>query len=49
MVRVRVACTGLADVILVVDASDSIRRERFPQVIELLTAVVEQMDIDSDR
>jgi len=44
-----VACSGLADVILVMDASDSIRIERFPRVIELLTAVVEQMDVDSGR
>ena len=32
-----------------VDASDSIRIERFPHVIELLAAVVEQLDVDSGR
>ena len=35
--------------ILVVDASDSMRIERFPRVVELLTGVVDQMDVDSGR
>lgn len=33
----------------VIDASDSIRIERFPRVMDLLTGVVEQMDIGSER
>jgi len=43
------ACTGRADVIFAIDASDSIRTERFPHVIRLLSSVVEQMDIGSER
>ena len=42
-------CTGRSDVIFVIDASDSIRIERFPRVTQLLTSVVEQMDIGSER
>ena len=43
------ACSGRADVVFVIDASDSIRVERFPLVTELLVAVVEQMDIGPER
>jgi Mg-chelatase subunit ChlD len=44
-----VACSAQVDLIFVVDASDSIRIERFPQVINLIAAVVDQMDIGPDR
>jgi len=43
------ACTGRADIIFVIDASDSIRIERFPLVKQLLIDVVEQMDLGSER
>ena len=43
------ACTGLADIVFVIDASDSTRIERFPHVRQLLSEVVEQMDLGSER
>jgi len=43
------ACSGRADVVFVIDASDAIRVERFPRVTRLLASVVEQMDIGSER
>jgi collagen type VI alpha len=39
----------LTDVVLVIDASDSIRNDRFPLVIALLMSVVDQLDVGFNR
>ena len=42
-------CDGRLDVVLVVEASHNIRRERYPHVLELLASVVDQLQVSSDK
>jgi len=44
-----VGCDGRLDIVLVVEASDNIRNERFPRVLDLLSSVVEQFDVAADK
>jgi hypothetical protein len=41
-------CSGLLDLALVIDASGSIRNERFSPIIEFLVEVVEQFHLEGD-
>jgi len=42
-------CDGRLDVVLVIEASNNIRRERYPLVLDLLASVVEQFEVSADR
>jgi len=40
-----VACDSRLDVVLVVEASDNMRSERYPHLLDLLASVVEQFQV----
>jgi len=42
-------CDDRLDVVLVVEASNNIRSERYPKVLDLLSSVVEQFDVAADK
>lgn len=44
-----VACDGLADVILMIDTSGSIRENRFGMVTDWARQVVEQLEVTDNR
>jgi len=42
-------CDDRLDVVLVIEASNNIRSERYPHVLELLSSVVEQFDVAANK
>ena len=42
-------CDGRLDVVLVVESSNNIRSERFPQVLDLLASIVEQFEVSPNK
>ena len=42
-------CSSKADLVFAIDASGSIRQERFPTVLEFCQKIVDQLEIASDR
>jgi len=47
--RCDAGCDGRLDVVLVVESSHNIRRERYPHVLGLLSSVVEQFQVSTDQ
>ena len=41
--------SGMIDLVFVIDASGSIRNERFPVVLNFITSIVAQLDVHPDR
>jgi collagen type VI alpha len=42
------SCSGRVDIPFVIDASGSIRNERFPKVIDFIVSIIEQFQVSSD-